>query len=393
MLPAIIAFSKDWDDDPTSNHHVLRELAKTRRVLWLNSLAARTVDLSSGRDLGRIVRKLREFARGPVRVEHDLWTFTPLVLPFPHNRLAQRLNVWIVRAIVRALRARLRLGEFQLWTWMPNAAPYLGTLGESLSVYYCVDEHSLFSWYETESTAAAERELLERVDVVFAINEPLVEAKHAANPETHLALHGVDQALFAQALDPATPVPRDLAALPGPILGFYGSLADWVDLDLLAEVARRRPEWSIALIGPVQDDVSAVADLPNVHLLGRKPNTQLPAYCKGFDVGLIPYRLSEQLQYRNPIKLREYLSAGLPVVSTPMPDAERYAPWCAVADGADAFEAAVERALAQDTPQLAAERSRAMLGETWAARVRHLEDVVAAVAARREAPAGKRVLA
>ena len=76
--PGIIAFAKDWHEDPTSNHHVLRELAKTRRVLWLNSVGTRTPSLSSGRDLGKIRRKLGEFARGPVNVENDLWVFSPV---------------------------------------------------------------------------------------------------------------------------------------------------------------------------------------------------------------------------------------------------------------------------------------------------------------------------
>src|SRR3954452_3061852 len=83
--PGIIAFAKDWHEDPTSNHHVLRELARTRRVLWLNSLATRTPSLASGRDLGKIRRKLAEFVRGPVNVENDLWVTTPLVLPLPHS--------------------------------------------------------------------------------------------------------------------------------------------------------------------------------------------------------------------------------------------------------------------------------------------------------------------
>jgi predicted dehydrogenase/nucleoside-diphosphate-sugar epimerase/glycosyltransferase involved in cell wall biosynthesis len=386
MPRPIIALSKDWDDDPTSNHHVLRELARTRRVLWLNSVAARSIDLSNGRDLRRIARKLHEFARGPVNVEHDLWVFTPLVIPLPHIPAVRRLNAGLLRVTLRALRRRLRLSDFQLWTFLPNAAPYLGMPDESLSVYYCVDEHSLFSSLDRERTASAERELLERVDMVFAINEPLAELKRAVNPETHLALHGVDQARFAAALDPATQVPADIADLPRPVLGFYGALQTWVDLDLIAEVARRRPEWSIVLIGQEQSDTTTVRGLPNVHLLGRRRNDELPAYCKAFDVGLIPYRLSEQLAFRNPIKLREYLSAGLPVVSTPIPDVRRYGRWCAIADDPAAFVQSVEVALAGDTPELREERSRAMKDESWTARVAEIDRAVREVSRRREAP-------
>jgi glycosyltransferase involved in cell wall biosynthesis len=373
---AIIALSKDWDDDPTSNHHVLRELARTRRVLWLNSVTARSPDLSSTRDLRRAARKLREFARGPVRVADDLWVFTPLVLPFPHIALVRRLNARIVRATVRALRARLRIGDFQLWTFLPNAAPYLGMPGQTLSVYYCVDEHALFSSLDRDRTAAAERELLANVDLVFATSESLAERKRALNPHTHVAQHGVDHARFAEALDAATPEPADVAGLPYPRLGFDGALADWVDLGLIAELARQRPDWSIVLIGDEQADTSAVVGIPNVHLLGRRRNDALPAYCKAFDVGLIPYRMSAQLPFRNPIKLREYLAAGLPVVSTPMPDVRRYERWCAIADTAPGFVESVEEALRHDSLALRQERSRAMMAETWSARAAEIDRVV-----------------
>jgi glycosyltransferase involved in cell wall biosynthesis len=384
MASPIISFSKDWDDDLTSNHHVLRQLARSRRVLWLNSVATRAPSLGSGRDMRRVARKLREFVRGPVNVENDLWTFTPLVLPLPDSRVVRRLNGAILRLTLRLLRRRLDIEEFQLWTFLPNVGDYVGTLGESLSVYYCVDEWSLFSQLDAERTRAAERTLLERVDCVFAVNEALAEAKRQLNPETHVAPHGVDGEHFGRALAADTEVPADLARLPAPVLGFYGSIADWVDTTLLAEVARLRPDWTLVLIGTALVSTSLFDRLPNVHLLGRRPYETLPAYCKGFDVGLIPYLQSEQLPYRNPIKLREYLAAGLPVVATPIPEVDRYADWCAAADSPEEFAGAVEAALAGDSPERSAERARSVSGETWAARAAEVAATADALGAGRE---------
>jgi glycosyltransferase involved in cell wall biosynthesis len=378
----IIAFSKDWDDNPASNHHVLRELAKTRRVLWLNSVGTRAPRLSTKRDLGRIVHKLRDFARGPVNVENDLWVFTPLVLPLPGSSVASFLNGLILRATLRVLRARLRMRRFQLWTFLPSVPDYVGKLGESLSVYYCVDEWSMFSYIDTDRTIEMEHALLERVDCVFAVNEALAARKGSLNPETYVATHGVDHDLFATALDP-DPVPDDVAALPHPVIGFFGTLEDWVDLELIAEVARRRPEWSIVLIGRPLIDVEPLPQVPNVHVLGPRRYEDLPAYCKDFDVGIIPYRVSEQLPYRNPLKLREYLSAGLPVVSTAMPESHRYDDWCAAASDADTFVSAIEAALEGDSPERRRERSDAMASESWEARVAEIVETVDDVAARK----------
>lgn len=379
----IICFSKDWNEDPTSNHHVMIELAKSHRVLWLNSVATRTPDLTSGRDLRKIARKLRSFVRRPEKVADNLWVYTPVVLPFPHHPAARALNRRIVRATVRALRAYLGMDDFQLWTFLPSVADYVGTLGESLAVYYCVDEWSLFSYIDTERTALAERELCRRVDIVFAVCHALAESKRALNPETHLSTHGVDRQMFARALDDDTPVPEDIARLPRPVIGFYGTIQDWVDTALLARLAERHPEWSIALIGGVHVDVSALRRLDNVHFLGRKPHAELPGYCKGFDVALIPYVIDERMTYVNPIKLREYLSAGVPVVSTAVPEVTHYRELCTVAEDADEFERGVMDALAADTPALRRQRSEAMKDETWAAKVARVRDAVAIAAGNR----------
>ncbi len=379
----IVAFAKDWHEDPTSNHHVLRELARSRRVLWLNSLATRTPKLSSGRDLGKIRRKLTEFARGPQNVENDLWVTTPLVLPLPHSPVARAINRQILRTTIRALRYRLGIDRFALWTFLPNTADYIGSLGEDLAVYYCVDEWSMFSYLDRSETVAAERRLLERVDAVFAINHALAEAKRAINPRTFVSPHGVDHAQFARALDPALAVPADLAALPAPRIGFYGTLRDWVDLALIAHIARARPAWSIALIGQVLCDVSALRGLGNVHLLGQKRHDELPAYCRGFDAGMIPYRIDERMTFVNPLKLREYLSAGVPVVSTPVPEVVRHAHLCRIAAHPDEFVAALDAALAESSPAARRARSDAMVNDTWSARVAEVTRTVDEIAHRK----------
>jgi glycosyltransferase involved in cell wall biosynthesis len=301
----------------------------------------------------------------------------------PGSAVARAVNRQILRATIRALRLRLGIKDFELWTFLPNTADYIGTLGEQLAVYYCVDEWSMFSYLDRAQTVAAERRVLERVDAVFAINHALADAKRAVNRATFVSPHGVDHAVFARALDPALAVPADLAALPAPRIGFYGTLRDWVDFPLLAYMARARPAWSIVLIGQALGDLSALAGLPNVHLLGQKRHDELPAYCRGFDVGMIPYRIDERMTFVNPLKLREYLSAGVPVVSTPVPEVVRYAHMCQIAATPSDFVAAVETALAANTPEARRSRSDAMMKETWSARVAEVTRTIAEIAQRK----------
>ncbi len=188
--------------------------------------------------------------------------------------------------------------------------------------------------------------------------------------------HGVDFEHFRRALDPETVVPDEVARLPRPVIGYFGLLGrDWVDVGLLEHLARRFAHGTLVLVGKVTMDLSALAALPNVHLLGRKPYAELPAYCKGFDVAVIPFPVTEVTLNANPLKAREYLAAGLPVVSTPIPEVEVLG-LCRTAAGPDAFADAVGEALREPGPRR--ERSEAVRDQSWAARLDEVRDHVAA---------------
>jgi hypothetical protein len=371
----IVCFAKDWNEDPTSCNHVLKELARDNRVLWVNSISTRAPNLASGRDLGKIFRRVFGFFKGATQVDRQMWLFTPFVLPFHHSPWAIRLNRWILRFTLGMVRRRLGMHDFQLWTFVPTSSEYVGRLGEDLIVYYCTDEWSGFKAVDGARVGAMVQSLATRADVVFATSQLLVDKLRQFNPNTHLASHGVKYQMFSTALG-ALPEPADLAVLPHPRLGFYGLIEEWLDLELIRFLAQRHPEWSIALIGKVCVDTSILADLPNVHFLGRKPHADLPAYCKGLDVALIPHKVNELTRHMNPIKLREYLSAGLQVVSVDLPEVRQFADYCIAAEDYQRFETGILTALDQDSPESRRRRSDLMKDQTWDRKVAALGLIV-----------------
>jgi glycosyltransferase involved in cell wall biosynthesis len=387
MTTPIIAFSKDWHEDHTSNHHVLRELAKTRRVLWLNSVGTRKPSMSSSRDLGKIKRKLTEFAKGAVNVENDLWIATPLVLPLPHSPIALKINQQIIRATIRALRYQLGIKDFQLWTFLPNTVNYVGTLGEKMAVYYCVDEWSTFTALDAAATIASEKRLLEKVDITFGTSQALVDSKSQHSRITKFAPHGVNYASFARALEDDLQIPADLAKIPHPRLGFFGTLRDLIDYNLITGFAKARPDVHIALIGQKHVNLEVLEAMPNVHFLGQKKHDELAAYCKGFDVGWIPYRIDDNVKFINPLKLREYLSAGVPVISTSMPEVMPYKHLAHIADTPEETSVAFDKALGESSPEARQERSASMKTETWPARVADIAQTVDAIERAKDADA------
>src|SRR5678815_1971220 len=250
---SIICFAHDWGGDPTSKTHIMRILARRNRVLWINSIGMRRPNASVA-DLGRLASKLRRGFGGCREVEPNLFVVNPLVVPLPGVAATDRLNAVILSGTLRRLSRRLGLKRPILWSFMPTVGRLLGTLGEGMVIYHCVDEYAEFSGVPKEALLRMEQDLVRRADLVLTSSERLCEERRPANPNTHFIRHGVDLDHFARSLDAGTIVPEELRRLPRPVIGFIGLLADWVDLDLMRTMALARPAWSFALIGKSSTD-------------------------------------------------------------------------------------------------------------------------------------------
>ena len=203
------------------------------------------------------------------------------------------------------------------------------------------------------------------------------DLKKSENPNTHLIRHGTDWRHFRTALDVDLEHPPEVADLPRPIIGFHGLLADWVDFELIKKVAEHFSQGSVVLVGKVAADAekhaSVLDGVPNVHFLGRKPYGELPAYCKAFDVALNPFVVNELTLAANPLKVREYLAAGLPVVSTDIPEC-RVLPDCLIGTDHADFIAKIESALADPKPREVI--SDAIAHESWDAKVDEIRALI-----------------
>lgn len=380
----MLCFSHDWTGDPLSKTHLMRLFARDNRVLWVNSIGYRAPSLVKKSDLSRIVRKVRAAAEPLREVEPNLFVLSPLAIPGAGRRAVRWVNRAALRWQVRRAMRKLQFRRPINWVFNPAAGLLARELGEEQVIYYCVDEYTAFAGVNTAALAEAERELLGKVDLVLVSAEKLLHAKRSPVAPTVLVRHGVDYDHFRAALDPATAVPPEIAHLPRPIIGYFGLIADdWVDVPLLVHVARSFPTGSLVMLGKSTMDLSALRAEPNVHLLGRRPYESLPAYCKGFDAAVIPFPVSPVTLAANPLKAREYLAAGLPVVSTPIPEVEVMGN-CRIGRTPDEFVAELRRAL--EAPGPSAARSDSLRGESWAARVEEIRGHVSRLPPHRHRP-------
>ena len=363
----ILCFASGYEAPPTSKHHVIHLLAERNTVLWVNYHASRA-PMASASDLRYMARKVGQIFRGITNPRKNLYVLTPPVLPLPGKTWAKWINRRLLITRIRIALRHLRTGPVQVWSFTPDISYLLGYFGEEKVLYYCVDDFASFSGYDREQVLRDEADLCQRANLVVTTSTALQEAKAPLNPNTILVTHGVDYEHFSQALRDDLPIPDDVKDIPHPILGFFGLIRDWVDLDLLAAVARARPDWHIVLIGDSTVDLAPYRGIPNIHFLGRRPYEQLPAYCKAFDVGLIPFKVNRLTEAVNPIKFREYLAGGLPVVSTPLAEVQACCGLVHIAGEPRSFVAAVEAALAVEVSARRA-CSEAMALEAWLQKV------------------------
>jgi uncharacterized SAM-binding protein YcdF (DUF218 family)/glycosyltransferase involved in cell wall biosynthesis len=318
----IICFSSiDWDFNWQGHQEIMQRLAAAgNRVLYVENTGVRSPRPS---DLGRLRSRLSNWwhsYRGFRRQAENLYVFSPMVLPFPHSRLARWINRRLMSSVLNSWFRSQKFSDPLIWTFLPSrlTLEVIESIPHKLLIYYCIDSfrHSSPAAGRIE---ASERDMIRRADLVLVTSEQLADHCREHNEDVHKFPFTVDYATFEAAREnPAMTVPVDLEALPGPKAGYIGGLHRWMDTALLAGLAEKLPDVQFVLIGPEQEPMDNIRNLPNVHLLGAREHEQLPGYLKGFDIGLIPYLVTDYTQCVHPTKLNEYLSMGLPVLSTPI---------------------------------------------------------------------------
>jgi glycosyltransferase involved in cell wall biosynthesis len=371
----MLCFGHDWSGDPLSKTHIMRILARDNRVLWINSIGYRAPTASKS-DFRRAWNKLRAATESVKEVEPNIHVLNPLAIPAYGVPWMRKVNRELLRFQVTRAMKRLHFKKPINWVFTPTAAVVAGALGEDSIVYYCVDEFTAFTGIAGQ-LAKLEEELLRRADIVIVSAEKLRKSKSKSNPRTVLVRHGVDIEHFRKALSPATEIPADIANLPKPIIGYFGLMAeDWIDIPLMVDIAKHFSHGSLVLLGKVTTDISRLTALPNVHVLGRKPFSTLPAYSKAFDVAINPFPINAVTLSANPLKVREYLAAGLPVVSSRIPEVEVLGQ-CHIGDDSASFIKGIEEALRDPGPKQS--RSDSMRPHSWEGRVDEIRGHMAAI--------------
>lgn len=373
MKPALVVFGEDWHGLPSSTQHLIKALTQHYQVLWVNSIGLRHPRLTAHdvqRALSKLARKLlgsSAKAQSTTPSGLDLTTMNILTWPAPKSAIMRKLCAWAIACQVRRQIKRLGMDNPTLWLSLPTAGDACQFIPHKALLYYCCDDFSSLAGVDHATVAQHEKALVQAADHIV-ISQASLQNKWPQKKSVLLP-HGVDYGLFSQSAKRAEDLPQG-----HPIAGFYGSIASWLDQELIQRVATQLPHWQFVFVGKIEVNVSALSALPNIHFLGPRPHHELPRYSQHWDVAMLPFIQCEQITHCNPLKLREYLAAGSPVVSTRFPAAEEYAPLVHIADNAEGFAYAL--GIQQHNRYARLRRMHAVEAESWQARASVLANLI-----------------
>lgn len=377
----------------------LRLARSGNRILYIENTGVRAPGLG---DAGRVFSRLKSWlgslsSRGVREVAPNLYVCSPLVLPPFGSGLRKLINRHLLLPLIRRAARRLGMRDVLFWTYLPtdtvlDLIKLLQTQG-SLTVYYCTADFRQLT-PDSDQIVESERLLVEQSDVVFANCEQISRRLSEWTTRVDVFPPGVDLAAFP----PSETAPlgngvapthdssgEELSSLPRPIIGYIGGLHRHVDFDLLAQMAKARPDWSWVFVGPFQAPVETLQGHANIHLLGPKPHRLLVRYLRSFDVCIVPYLKTAYTETVVPVKINEYLAVGKPIVSTNLPTVcefnERHHILITTENEPTKFLTGIEDALSMpnDSLTMARRREVAALLE-WQSLVETMSDLVAAAA-------------
>jgi len=263
-----------------------------------------------------------------------------------------------------------------VWVACPAACETALQLGGTKLVYQRTDRYEEFPNVDMNQIKEYDRKLKLNADLTIFACRALYEHEAGECKNALYLDHGVDYDMFALAEKDDT-IPADIASIPKPIVGFFGEIENHtVDADFLAEVADRLPTMSFVLVGRIVSECSCLLAKKNVYALGQKPYELVPHYGKCFDVAIMPWRQNNWIKACNPIKLKEYLALGKPIVSTPFSELSKYKDVVYEAKTPAEFALCIEKALAEDSEVLVTARREKVSKATWASKAQLVYDAL-----------------
>jgi len=393
-IKRLIVFSDDWGRHPSSCQHLVSHLLhRFDDVSWVNTIGTRMPSLSR-EDLAKVLAKVQSWFELGAPSDQDVSTkdsptvLNPRMYPGFRSKWQRGLNARLISHSVNQSLGERQPGEQRIAiTTIPLTADLIRTAGNSHAtldvddwIYYCVDDFSVWPGLDVDVMQRLETLQLQRVQGVVAASSSLANRLQTIEPTLQpvVLTHGIDPSHWACTGEQN--VCDELSNLPRPLFLFWGLLDRRLDTRFcqrLCNFFSERRAGSLVLLGPQQNPDPAIQDFPGVHFIGRKPYAELPAFAHQADVLVMPYADLPVTKQMQPLKFKEYLATGKPVVARKLPSNEMLANTCDLVDDADQFVERCWQLAETGTPKEQLESRNELLStESWSNKAEFLHDII-----------------
>lgn len=377
----VLLYGPPWSDAPRmSKHHLAERFSRQQRVLYIEAPIHPLTFVTRPREA---IAHVRRAIAGPREIQPDLWAYS-FIYPLPYHgfspltssRYINLINQKVFQPFLSSAMRTLGIRRPILIAGQAQALPLIASLDPALCIYHCSDELASVSGFPS-SYASMEEDLITVCDLVIATSAQLADAKKLFHNRVLTVPNAADYHHFSRAVGEHSAIPADLQRIRSPIIGYVGSMYEWLDYELVRELASHRPEWSFVFVGPGKMDQAAeLTGISNVHFLGPINYEQVPRYLQGFEVAWIPFSYHDVTLKASPIKFYEYLAAGRPTVATRLPDLEQFSDVAHLVSTSSEFIAAIAAALEEDTPEHRSARMKVAEHHSWDARFEEINQVI-----------------
>lgn len=366
----VVHFSADdyWHSNPHSRHHITAELAKYYSILWINPLGSRMPSIKKKGFSKKIFRKLSSLTKLFKKVSDNFYVVTPVYMPHFRESFIQKFNNWILKIELKIILRYLRIRKPLFFFTTPVYAHLLNMVKYKYSVYYYSDQYTAFREFNATTRLFIEsldKKLYENVNLILCASQKIFDnvSEKTGNKVIYFP-HQVDFNYFNKTGNPEKPV--DLQNISEPIIGYYGTLTDSNNWELIKYCAENRPEYNFVFIGRKDIKKTGLENSKNVFFLGKKPFSEIPQYGHFFNVGIMFWIVREWIQNCSPLKLKEYLSLGIPVVSTYIEEVEQhYKDIVYIADSKEEFLEFVDKAVNDNTQERIQKGINKVKNDSW----------------------------
>ena len=354
-----------WGMNPSCTTHIMQVFSTKNHILYINPFSS---DLLGEKKniTRRIPRKIKSIAKCLKRMGKNFHVFSPIFLPVHGKRIFDNINNALLHFQLTAVCRLIRMKKPILWVENPRAADILNCFKSKAIVFHVSDLFSK-SRYVGNKDKLREREnhIINISNLVICVSQSLYENISRRHENVVYVPHGVDFDLFRAAA--SNPPLEEIAHIPKPIAGYYGTLTANNDIELLLSCARHLPDVSFVLAGQITSgDYTDLAKLPNVYLLGKLPYGKIPALCASFDVCMLQWKMTDWIRSCNPLKLMEYMSSGKPIVSVPINEVvNKYSKLLSIAYNKNDFREAIVWELENDTHERSRRRIKIAQKCSW----------------------------